>query len=130
MQDLIDRITIEFPGPLTLEQAEDLLEYIARELPANINYDPSQFRNFFHNPQTGKLEKQEGTARIVGSIINLKSAMGFNHFLTIPSERFCGAIEGLRFSLIPDFDLKDYEEEVVHLWDSVREHVHGYFDGH
>lgn len=125
----MQRLTIEFPGGLTLEQTKDLLGYVAKSMPANISYRDSRHGAFFHDPETGALREEQGTVKICADIRATNNPGTFDTCESINSERDSRFISGLRFFTIPGYEIQDYRPEAVKLWDNVREIVDDYFYG-
>ena len=126
LEKVIEKTTIEFPGPLTLKQAKDLLKYISKKLPANVHYKEGQFGTFI--AQDTEVLEDEGTAEITGAIIRLGDIIGSDAFQFEPSREDTSKLEKIRFSTIPGYDeLTDYTPGVRQLWDEVRVLVEQYF---
>ncbi len=128
-EDLTKRLTIEFPGVLTLEQTRDLFGYIARTMPANISYKDSRHGAFFHDPKTGILSEEQGTVKISADIRATNTPGAFDTCESVNYDRDSKFIAGIRFFVIPDYEIEDYRPEAVRLWDNVRELVEDYFYG-
>jgi hypothetical protein len=127
--EVAQRQTINFPVGLHLNEAEDLFEFIAEKLPANISYRPHPFLAYRHDLESGKLYKDEGTLELGGSITRVRepfSADHFNCFRELSEEEF-NKVNGMRFSPIPGYSINDYSPEVVKLWDDVKECAKAFF---
>jgi len=129
IEDLVKRATINFPGPLNLGQTEDLLEYIAREMPGKVYLQEEVHKTFSFEPKVGNLVKDQGTIGISATIINSCNPVSFDSCESVNYDRDSGFISGLRFFMVPGFDIPDYRPERMTLWDKVRDLVEDYFYG-
>ena len=126
-QNLIQRATITFPIALSLRGTEDLLQFVARNLPADINWQTHYFGNIYHDGDR-KLLRQYGTVSLSAMIRSLNNPMAFDSFESVHSRDDSSKIESLRAVLIPGYDLvSEYRVEAVKLWDDVRKQVSSYF---
>ena len=128
LKEVTSKSTIDFPENLSLEQSEDLLKYLAENLPADIDYQISQHKSKRHiEKEVGTIE---GTLEITGQIISRNNFLGCDSFTMansdLSSEYF--KIGRLEFSRVSGGDLNEYGGEVKELWDSVRERVGDYFE--
>lgn len=127
IEEIIAKTTIELPRSLTLEEAEKLINYIAKELPGNINYNASYYNSVFHGPDNGEISKQKGTANMTAIVNSLGNLAVFDSFQFKPPEEDTSKFSTIRFQIVPDWELSDYRPEVRQLWDEVREIVGQYF---
>jgi len=125
IEKVIEKATINFPRPLSLQETERVLEHVAKELPATITYHISAHKSLYH--EAGSVAKNDGTIRIRGSISNLQKPMTFDSFRSEPHRRETNFIASISFNLILGYDLEDYGPEVLKLWDDVRRVINQYF---
>jgi len=114
LENVFERSTIALPRPLSLDTAENLLSYLAKNLPARINYTAS--RIMYAMPDGSK---QEGTASI-GGMIARTEPFAVDQFESIPYREDTSKIEAIRFPPIPGYDLSEHDAGTVQLWDDVR----------
>ena len=122
IEEAIERGTIKFPFAISLEKTEQLLQYVAKNLPADIHYKASYHGQFSHE------ECQDGSVSLSGTINHLEPSSSFDSFESILSQQDYTMISGIRFIMIPGYDLDEYRQEAVELWDQVRTEVEKYFN--
>jgi len=134
IENLDERLTLKLPRLIDRAEMEAVLEYVAKRLPADINYTVSYFADFRHDASNKgiykrKLSRTLGTLTIAGTIRSLlrDNPMAFDTFQTQPAEREDGKVKAIAFMQVPGWDAKDYRKEVVQLWDDVRQEVANYF---
>lgn len=142
LDELTEKSTIEFEEYLTLEQTDELLKYLARELPAHINYTTEETKNLYlcHGEKEIKSEttkiKLTGTIspEIIKSVVNVPNYLietySLSSVFTCESDYFQEEekIKTLKFDLIPGKDLEEYDKEELKFWNAVREKVKKYFE--
>ncbi|MEK6885468.1 MAG: hypothetical protein AABX17_00720 [Nanoarchaeota archaeon] len=129
-QKLIQRATIRFPRAVSLNETEDVLKFVAKKLPANVNWTSQYYKNIFHTPER-KFLTESGSVSLTAMITSLKTPFAVDTFETLRFDRDSSRIEGLRATLIPGYDLiSEYRSEAVQLWDNVRKQTKAYFSSH
>ncbi len=125
LDEVTEKTTIKFGKPLTQEGIEDLLLYIAKEMPANINYNASYHRSLL---RTGHgIRGQKGSVTVSAQIVGCKNPLAFDCFESILLEGDSSKISAIAFNRVPGWELHDYRQEVRALWGQVREVVGRYF---
>jgi len=127
--DEIARLTtIKLPEPLERKEAEELVKYIAKNLPADITYTLSAQSHIYHNPENKKFSNRQGPISISGNISSLNSAAAFEAFSTeysffddVPK------IISVNFMPVPGWKLHEYKPAARKLWRDVRAVVMDYF---
>lgn len=122
---LEEKISIEFPMQLSVEETEKVLEYLAKELPGIISYKKSQVVTI-----TGAEApfRDEGTVNIEGTIAALIPYYAFDNFKGKLSQWYLTKISGIQFQPIPGYTLEEHNPQTVKLWDKVRTVVTQYFE--
>ena len=119
---------IDFPKSLDLEQSEELLKYLAKELEANVGYDISYHKSIAYEEEGVKISN--GYFKINGRISLLDSPGKFDTF-TMNSDYSIPEVYKVRkleFYRIPGYDFNQYREEIIELWDDTREVIGKYFN--
>ena len=129
IDEVIEAVTIQLPKPLDLKKAEDLLAYIAREMPADIHYTINSHVNLL--PESAKkVLRDQGSFQISGTIVSLNSGnrSAFDTFETAADIKDYNKISAIRFSIIPGYDeLDDYLYITKQLWGHTKLIVSEYF---
>jgi len=129
IDQIIEETTIKLPKPLSLEETEKLMEYLAKQLPGDVNYNISANKSIIHGAEDEGLLKFDGT---VGVKANIKShsSGAYEHFSCEPDEfaRDTSRISVIKFMTVPGWELFEYRKEVVGLWREVRNLVTQYFN--
>ena len=132
IDELLEKTTIKLPRSLTLKEAEKLIYYLAKELPANIHYHTSRHRSIFRSYGEGnrKILEQDGTVKINVNINNIEKPLALDSFQLQASDqdRDTSKLSVIRFNLVPGWELPEYRPEVRELWDKVRGKVGQYFE--
>ena len=126
IDELLQSATIEFREPLTLEETEELLDYIAENLPGDIHTKSDYYTQRHHYTDDKKLTRSRGTVSIGGSIKNLEK-LSFDSFSSIHDSEDTSKTCAIRFQTIPEDELEEHRPEVRKLWSDVREQVNNYF---
>jgi hypothetical protein len=125
IDELAQASTIIFENPLSLEDMESLLDYMARELPASINTSTKYYEQRSDYGESMKTER--GSSEVGGIITNISNG-DFDSFrtYTLP-ENEIGEISGMRFQTIPGYELEEHSEISRRLWADVGTQVTNYF---
>ena len=124
IDELLEASTIEFLESLTLEEMGKLLDYITKNLPADIYTKTEYNENRNHDLDMTTL----GTVKIVGTIKNVNN-YSFDSFVTTHNflEEDTSKISAMQFQTIPGYELEEHREEVRQLWNDVKTQVNNYF---
>lgn len=123
---IYDKLRIDFPEGLNLEQSENLLKYIAEELKADLKYGGLYHKSVVHTSEG--MKSFYGSFSLNVHISLLANAKKSEHFTIINSEYVSENEAGkLEFLTDPELDIDDYEEEFK-VCDDVREVVKRYFE--
>ncbi|MBU1199895.1 MAG: hypothetical protein KKF46_02960 [Nanoarchaeota archaeon] len=125
IEKIIEKATINFPKPLCLKATEELLKYIAESISANINYHAGYFNNL--NNKEGIVTSDMGTINITGTITRLSNPIAFDSFEIFPYRNDTTKADKMQFTMVPAWDLTDYQEQNLELWEDVRTVVDKYF---
>jgi hypothetical protein len=133
IDEVIAKTSIELPKPLSLAEAEDLIDYIAMQLPANVNYHSSYHRSITHvagedGEWKDRVLKEDGTAEVTVSISHLEKSLAFDTFQLKCSQEDYSRLGEIIFTRTPDWDINEYRPEVQQLWDDTRKIVEQYFE--
>ena len=126
LDEVLEAATIKLPEPLDLKKAEELLHFIASEMPAEVRYDVQYHMGIYHSGRR-KVSRDRGSFHISGTISSLGNHAfeGFETLDSIPDHR---KISAIRFSIIPGHDdLNYYPPATKALWESTRIFVSNYF---
>jgi len=123
---LLAESTIKFQTPLTLEGTEELLDYVAENLPGNVSTNSNYYTQRHHYTDDGKLTRSRGTVSIGGMITNLNKP-SFDSFSSIHDSEDTSKISAIRFQTIPGYELDEHRSEVRELWSDVRTLINNYF---
>ncbi len=126
VEEVTKRATINLPKAITLEEAEELLEYLARELPGIISYRLERNMTLYHDDS--EIIKSMGSVSLSGNIRSFKEHGNFDSFEGKPSEYHYSMIDTIGFFVVPGFDLTDYRQGAIGLWDDVRTLISRYFE--
>ena len=126
IDDLMQAVTISFPSPITLEETQEILGYVAQNLPASID-TKTEIYDHRYLDENGNLIESRGTVNISGSIRNTKNSAsdGFN---TTYESGDTSKINSLVFQAILGYSLEEHRPEVRELWRDVRQQVDAYFE--
>jgi hypothetical protein len=122
LEEVMERITIEFPEHIPLNQMIELLDYICDTMPAGVSYQVHYFAQ-----KQGKEKRSRGSGSIAGQIRHNEKLASFDCFETVQSDKDYTLVGGMRFAMIPDYELSEYRPEAIQLWDDIRERVDYYF---
>ena len=122
--NLEEKLRIDFPEHLDLKQSENLLNYLAEELRADISYNISHYRLIAYKEEGVKTFDR--SFKISGKISLLDNFEKFESFI-IDSTSEIDKAGKLEFFMVPGWDINDYGEKARELWGYVRESVRGYF---
>lgn len=125
----LEKATIEFPKPLTLEQTEDLLDYFADEIPANLNTFTGAHCQRYHDPAASGegITRDRGTVAISGQIRTVEAPFLFDHFETVTYSDNFRLIGAIRFSPILGYSYDEQPDHAKQLWEVIRDKVQDYF---
>ncbi len=130
LEDVLAKSEIIFPRFLNLDEMNGLLEYyntkgkiavryqltmqhdLGIPLPPSKTEDPLDLRNFY-------------LLTLSGRITSLQDHYALDSFEVLGQHE--QGIKGLRFQLIPGYELNEYRPEVVALWNKVKTLTEKYF---
>jgi len=116
-------LTIPFGRDLSLEQAEEMFKYIAKELPANFDYGINLSKTIH---DYNGFEKETNGLKVSGKIVQKTKPFAFDMFSLKRSEDLTH-FYALKFSRIPGYDeVSEYDSRVVDLWKNVRTLINQY----
>lgn len=128
--EAIEAATIKLPKPLSLAETEGLIEYLSKQLPADIHYQTICDSSFYiHWPDGAQsIFKVDGAVKLAANINSHKSG-AFGYFRCEPDGfKKDSKISMIEFSTVPAWKLRDYSNEVVELWREVRGLITQYFE--
>ncbi|MFH1332434.1 MAG: hypothetical protein ABIH63_04090 [archaeon] len=128
IDQVIEETTIGLPKPLSLEETEKLMEYLAKQLPGDVHYKISYNKSIIHGSKDEGLLKFDGSFDIKASIKSHSSG-AYEYLNCEPNELTRDSkISVIKFTMVPGWKLFDYRKEVVGLWHEVRKIIAQYFD--
>ena len=123
IDEVLEKSKIEFPITINLKEAEKILEYIAKELPANIHYKVSYNKSLTYFVDT--LEKRDGIIDLSADIS--RENKGFAHgIIKFQQSKIYNKFSSLKFQTIPRYNLEEYGQEIKQLWGDTRKIVKEY----
>ncbi len=122
IDELIKKATIDFPRALNLEEAEKLINHLAENLPARIDYTITSNKMIIVDPGE-EIFKQEGTVKITANITHSTKPNAFDSCEFNPHGQDSSKLSSMKFQLTPGWELSDYRPEVQQLWEDVRKVV-------
>ena len=127
IEQLISEVEIQFQRPLSIEEAERLLGYVAKRLPGRVHYRAHYFRSIDPN-DCSELQIEGSALKIDGDISRVGSPMAFDTFHMEPLEEDTSKLEIMKFQLVPGWKLEEYKLEIKQLWEDTRRLVDAYFE--
>ncbi|MEK6879925.1 MAG: hypothetical protein AABY22_09975 [Nanoarchaeota archaeon] len=127
IEEVVKKSTIKFPKNMSLNQAESLIVYIAKKLPAIVNYTISQQITDGYYTDSKEFFRSKGTAKIRGARNQSTKPFTFDSFTFKHSVRNNSTFSLMQFELTPDWELSEYRPEVRKLWDDIRKIINEYF---
>jgi hypothetical protein len=127
---LLGRANIEFLRPIGLEETQELIDYVCRNLPERVNYHASYHMSAGQSFQDkNEFFSQRGTVYLVG-MISRGDGSAFDGFNCIISREQEDTSRFGRFSFqtIPGNDESDHDPQALVLWDDVRRLIGQYFE--
>ena len=126
LDKLLEESTIEFSRSLSLEETNELLDYITKILPAKIDTKTEVCSIKYYDKKSKSFQKKLGTVNISGTIRD-DNNYNFDSFTTKNSHINTSKISGICFQIIPGYELEEHRLEVRQLWRDVRKQVDNYF---
>ena len=135
LEEVMEKSRIEFPKAISLKEAEDLLNYLAENLPADIKYHLGQNKSILHGNDE-HISQYQGSVNITANIACLKirqflivsdSCELKSHFQDINQFQDTSKFSEMQFQVIPGYNLAEHRPEIVQLWTEVRTVVTEYF---
>ncbi len=127
LDEVCEKIEIEFPRDISLSNAEKLLGYIAKEMPADIHYYTSQHKSLYKFPDDQETKLRPGTSGLSGNISRRYKPFSFDSFSFLISNKETSEFKGMCFGMIPGYNLSEYDPKTQQLWADTRKLVEKYF---
>ena len=115
--------TISFPRELPLDESEELLQYLAKELSTVIRYQSSSYGTMFPNERHLTIIREK--TGISGTISRRDV---FDDFELLQGEQNLASLRAMKFNTLPGLRLTDYRLRVRRLWDETRRAIDKYFE--
>ena len=130
LEEVINELTIEFPKKISFSKTTELMEYIAKNLPAEISSNLSYNNQVLYDAENKKMSRYyEQGIKITGNITNYNKTSRFIHdTFEIMNEGRVNKFKGIQFQITPGWDLNQYRPEIRTLWKDVRKVVENYFE--
>ncbi len=133
IEELVERSEIKFYVPLNKEEAEDLFDYIGKELPGEVSYTVAESKRIGYmfeevNQNHEFPWKETNGLSISGKIFSRKG--GASSFDTTTTLETPTLIHGISFQTILGYKVEKHAPKEVQLWDDVRNAVEAYFKTH
>jgi len=128
IDEVLGEAKIEFPRVLSLADAENLLGYVAKNMPAEIRHN-SSYNITLALVESEKVAKLAGSVQISGSIADVKNGRAYDGFnFNKCSGANTPGLSGMTFDMVPGWKISEYRPEVRKLWGDVRRLVRECFD--
>lgn len=127
VEELIEKTKIGFPRPIGLKQTEEMLCYISSHLPANVSQKVEYHKRFDYDPEKDGSLENNGTLKVIASIHKMSEPFEYDTFVSYPYDKDTSFISGVKFEIVPGWNLSEYRPEVRELWDDVRNCINHYF---
>ena len=132
--DVLERATIPFPELLKGDEVEGMLTYISEQAGFEIRYDSTKKMKIgdAYSADEKNTDIYEIGAELKGSILrtDTHALEYFELEREFPRDEeddySSNYFSGLKFSPIPGYELGEHRDEMVQLWDIVRELVNAY----
>ena len=128
IDEIMDETTISFKKDLTLEETEDLLKYVADNLPANISFHAGYFRSYRRDEDMTFTYVSDEIVEITGNIRQTNKTFSFDVFSGNHPNDDTSGFSSLYFARVPGWEISDYRPEIRQLWKDVRGVVNNYFE--
>ena len=131
LDEITKESTIDFFIDINLSETKMILEYLAKNLPADIKYNLSYNNHIFYNPEHKQIGRDyKNGAKITGTITSFKKTSEFAHdsFEFKKTEEGLSRFNGIKFQTIPGYNLDEHRPEIRNLWKDVREIIDDYFE--
>lgn len=127
LQEILEMATIRFPEEIGLEEAQEMVYYVLKKLPGRAHYHCGYHMSAGKSFEYDSFYSQRGTVDIAGMITREDGSAfdGFNGIISRGEDT--SKFAGMRFSVVPGWDLSEYRREVLNLWSDVRKYVNEYF---
>ncbi len=122
VEELLEKATIQFEKPISQNSIGMYMHYLSYELHANIRYRLTLDKEIWALPEDTSLIPIKTTRFGLSGIIT-KRTTSYDDYV---SEIFNGFsddpdyIKGVKFDIIPGFDLKEYDPKKIQFWDEIR----------
>lgn len=122
------RSTTEFKRPLGLDEARELLEFLASELSLRINYD--SIKRYALLPESENFSEIIENKRAVSleGVITSKLPFITEDFKLLPNFSNPRKFSSFQYVLTLGYSLEQYSKETKLLWDKTRDAILKYFD--
>ena len=119
--------TIDFLRAVNRKGAEDLLKYIARELPAHVRSTIKYDRTYLHDVGNGSINEIKGSLEVTVKIEDFRAGGGSDIFKSQPWLTNPEYIISIAAPIVFDKELSEYSPEQRKLWKDVKEVADRYF---
>lgn len=127
LEEVIKKSRIVLPKNINTYEAEKIIKYLAKKLPAEINYEISCSK-FLNYDKDFRFNTKTSSTKINGRIDYLNSIpLGSDNFEFEKSQKDMLKFKTIQFQIVPGWELSDYRPEIKQLWDKTREVVNNYF---
>ncbi len=127
IEEVLEKSKIALPKTINLREAEKLLRYIAKKLPAEIQYTLLCNKLLYRDKNKYFKSSFSFTPEINGTIKSLKDSMAFDNFQFKSLKEDGSKLEIIQFQTAPEWKLNEYRLEIKQLWDNTRKIVDEYF---
>lgn len=127
IEEVLERSRIELPEKINLREAEKLLRYIAKKLPAEIQYTLLCNKLLYRDKNKYFKSSFSFTPEINGRINYLKDSRAFDVFQFKSLKEDGSKLDIMQFQTVPEWELNEYRQEIKQLWDDTRKIVYEYF---
>ncbi len=127
IDEVLRKSRIALPEKINLREAEKLLRYIAKKLPAEIQYTLLCNKLLYRDRNNFFKNSFSFTPEINGKINCLKDSRAFDVFQFKSLKEDGSKLDIMQFQTVPEWELNEYRQEIKQLWDDTRKIVDEYF---
>jgi hypothetical protein len=127
VDELTEASTISLPRPLSLDEAETLLRYLAEKLPGRINYHISRHRSVYDSEAPGGFTVTDGTIDVSVMIAMSEKSHTSDSLQIRTGDGEIGTLSVMQFQTIPGYEFEEHRPEVRALWARTKALVAEYF---
>ncbi|MBW3019582.1 hypothetical protein KY329_05355 [Candidatus Woesearchaeota archaeon] len=128
LDELTERTTAPFPNEISLDEAQALLLWVARQTGMNIGYSVKDHKHISHDHENPtKIDFYSTGADVTGHFHKIVAPFGHTTFSLTRGPEDLTKYSALVFQPTVDYDVEDHAAQEVAAWDLLREKTAEYF---